>query len=197
MTPGMTRVSLTSMGLLRVFVLSVMALASGWAGVAVPPAPGQTRGEARAIEDAWLHLDAPDRAVRAAARLAIEAQPFDSWKGRALGETRTWAALEALLALVRSCPRAQADELRPHVCEGITTLHLEEMRAEQRLAAVRLTRLVFARLGGPAADERRQMLDLWSRFLPAKSGSGADERQFDKSLRALLKFLALPDAPPK
>ena len=149
------------------------------------------------LEIAWPRLDSPDRFIREAARRAIIAQPFDSWKNRALAETRTRAALEALSALVAACPPTQAEALRPHVCEGIVTLHIEGMSAAQRLAAVRLTRRVFARLGGPSADERGQMTDLWTRFLPAPSGAGNDERQLEKSLRALLKFLAPPDAAQK
>ena len=147
-----------------------------------------------ALEIAWPHLDSPDRFIREAARRAIAAQPFDSWKNRALGETRTRAALEALSALVEKCPTAQADELRPHICEGIMTLHIEGMSAAQRLAAVRLTRRVFARLGGPSEDERGQMADLWSHFIPAKSGGSAESRELGQALRALRQFLAPPEA---
>ena len=191
------------MCLTRVFLLVLLGLAGACArdsarfaqAVGEAKIPHQLatfhgRQDAQAVEVAWPYLDSPNRAIREAARLAIEAQPFDSWKQRALGETRTWAALEALRALVRSCPRAQAAALRPHVCEGISTLHLEGMNAEQQLAAVRLTRLVFARLGGPSADERQQMTDLWTRFLPKNNADAKDAPLFGRELRELLKFLA-------
>ena len=188
-----------AMCLTRVFLLVLFGLTGAQAGDAARPAAekiGQQlaafhgRQDARAVGVAWPHLDSPDRSIREAARLAIEAQPFDSWQQRALGETRTWAALEALRALVRSCPRAQAGALRPQVCEGISTLHLEGMSAEQQLAAVRLTRLVFARLGGPSADERQQMTDLWTRFVPKKNADAKAAPLFGRELRELLKFLA-------
>lgn len=153
------------------------------------------RQDARALETAWPHLDSPDRLIREAARLAVEAQPFDSWWRRALGETRTRAALEALLALVRVCPREQAEELRPHVCEGITTLHLEGMSAEEQLAAVRLTRLACTRLGAPSADERSQMTDLWTGFLPPANALARDNPALGREIRELLQFLAAPDRP--
>lgn len=153
------------------------------------------RRDPQALEKAWPHLDSPDRAIRTAARRAIMAQPFDSWKGRALGETRTQAALEALIALVEACPAAQAAEMRPHICEGLTTLHIEGMTAAQRLASVALTRRTFARLGGPTADERGQMTDLWMHFLLTQDSPGAGDREFATAVRALLKFLAPPAAP--
>lgn len=156
---------------------------------------GSTAPE-QALEKAWPLLDSPVPAVREAARLAIEAQPFDSWKQRALGETRTQAALEALRALTRVCPPAQADALRPHICEGISTLRLEEMSAAQRLAAVRLTRLACTRLGPPSADERAQMTDLWTRFLPQPPAPARSPSPLERELRALLQFLALPPKSP-
>lgn len=150
------------------------------------------RQDARALETAWPHLDSADPSIREAARLAVEAQPFASWRQRALGETRSLAALEALLALVRACPPAEAEELRPHVCEGISTLHLEGMSAGQQLAAVRLTRLACTRLGPPSADERSQLTDLWTHFLPPKNAVAKDSPALGRAIRELLKFLAAP-----
>ncbi len=54
------------------------------------------------IELAWLHLDSPDWNIRNAARTAIEHQPIATWRDRGLSESRTTAAIEACLALVRS-----------------------------------------------------------------------------------------------
>jgi hypothetical protein len=141
------------------------------------------RQDAAALDFAWPHLDSPESSIREAARLAIEAQPFETWKQRALDEKRTWASLEILAALSHACPRAQAPELAPHLCEQITTLRIEEMDEEQFLAAIRLTRLVLTRLGPPTEDERQQMLDLWSRFAPAKG------KRSNVELRSLLVFL--------
>jgi hypothetical protein len=127
------------------------------------------RSNPAAVEFAWPHLDSPDASIREAARLAIQTQPFATWRERALEEKSTWASLEALRALAEACPRAQAAELSPHLCEQITTLRLEHMDEEQQLAALQLTRLVFTKLGPVSADERQQMLDLWSHFAAAKS----------------------------
>lgn len=176
------------------FLPQIFFLMLSLAGTTAVPGLAAAHHEAdpQALEKAWPHLDSPDPAVREAARLAIEAQPFDSWKQRALGETRTQAALEALLALTRVCPPAQADALRPHICEGISTLRIEEMSGAQRLAAVRLTRLACTRLGPPGADERAQMADLWTRFLPPHTAVGTKRSPLEREIRSLLKALALP-----
>ena len=60
------------------------------------------RRDPKAVEFAWPFLSNPDRFVRYAARVAIEFQPVDSWREKALTETNPQASLEALLALVRA-----------------------------------------------------------------------------------------------
>lgn len=139
------------------------------------------RRQDNAIDFAWPHLDSPDAALRTAARRAIQRQPFDSWKARALEEKNTWASIEALTALAEACPPEQAAALSPHLCEHITTLQFEHMDAAQQLTTIRLTRLVFLRLGPVSEDERRQMLDLWSRLQPLPTVA--------EELRGLLRFL--------
>jgi putative heme-binding domain-containing protein len=55
-----------------------------------------------ALDFLWPHLGHGDRAVRGAARVALEWQPVGEWKSRALQETRPRIALLAMLALARS-----------------------------------------------------------------------------------------------
>jgi len=56
----------------------------------------------KAIDAAWPHLSHADRHIRWAARVAIEHQPIDSWKAKALSETDPAKQVEALLALARA-----------------------------------------------------------------------------------------------
>ena len=177
----------------RVFgpVLGACSLALLLAGAVTGAEPGDAirqrlaayaqRIDPAAIDLAWPHLDSPDAALRQAARRAIERQPFADWKARALEEKNTWASIEALTALAEACPPEQAAELSPHLCEHLTTLLFEHMDAAQQLAAIRLTRLVFLRLGPVSEDERRQMLDLWWHLQPLPSAQ--------EELRGLLRFL--------
>lgn len=62
----------------------------------------QTEKSEANIELAWLQMDSPDWNIRNAARTAIEHQPIATWRERGLSETRSTAAIEACLALVRS-----------------------------------------------------------------------------------------------
>jgi putative heme-binding domain-containing protein len=59
------------------------------------------KADPKAIEVVWPHLSNPDRHLRWAARTAIEHQPVDSWKEKALSETDPAKQVEALLALAR------------------------------------------------------------------------------------------------
>jgi hypothetical protein len=105
----------------------------------------------------------------------VEAQPFDTWRERALEEKKPWASLEALRALVEACPHAEAAGLSPHLCEQITTLGIEQMSEAQQLAALQVTRALFIRLGPVSADERAQMLDLWAHFPEPLTGRAKAE----------------------
>jgi hypothetical protein len=144
------------------------------------------------VDAAWTNLDSSDASVRDAARKKIETEPLSSWRARAIGETRPWASIEALLALCHACPLSEGPALRPHLCESITTLRIEEMSAEQTLDAIRLTRLVCTRFGEPTEDERRQMIDLWSRFVPSPTAEKQtpDQRKIARELKELLSLLA-------
>jgi len=154
-------------------------------------ARGEDRGRPDHAESAWADLDSPNPAVRDAARKKIEAQPFRVWKSRAIGETRPWASIEALLALCHACPPPEGAALRPHLCESITTLRIEQMSAEQTLAAIRLTRLVCTRFGEPTEDERQQMIDLWSRFVPQQAAEkqAPEQQKVTRELEGLLSLL--------
>lgn len=141
------------------------------------------------LEGAWMRLDSPQRSIRLAARKEIEAQPFATWYRKALGETRDWAALEALYAVMEACPPEQAEEIRSHVCEGLTTLRIESMTTEQRRAAVHLTFFTATRHGRLSEDERAQMIDLWRQFLPVEPQREEPLTPFTEELRTILLFL--------
>lgn len=141
------------------------------------------------LEAAWIRLDSPQRSVRLAARKEIEAQPFATWYRQALGETRDWAALEALYAVMEACPPDQAEEIRSHVCEGLTTLRIESMTTEQRRAAVHLTFFTATRHGRLSDDERAQMIDLWTQFLPVETQGEDRSTPFIQEVRTILLFL--------
>ena len=175
-----------------------MALALLTAEPALAQAPAASNAASVDIEKAWNDLDAGDPATREAARKQIEAQPLILWTIRALGETRPWASIEALRALCEACPASQAETLRPHLCEGVTTLRIEEMSADQVLSVVQLAHEVCTRFGAPTDDERRQMIDLWTHLLPrfaSRAGAKSADPALGKvvsEIEALIGFLSKP-----
>ena len=58
--------------------------------------------DAKAVDFVWPHLNSDDRALRYAARIALEWQPVAQWKDRAIAEKGVNGGITALLALARA-----------------------------------------------------------------------------------------------
>jgi putative heme-binding domain-containing protein len=101
------------------------------------------RRDEGAVAAAWPHLGHADRAVRFAARLALEHQPAASWKEKALGETGLEARLTALLALAR---QGEEPDQRA-VVEALGSIDFARCSAAQKLSVLRALELAFARGG--------------------------------------------------
>lgn len=109
---------------------------------------------AEAIEFAWPHLNSPDRALRFAARVAIEHQPVESWQAKALAETRTTASIYAMIALARYGDKS----LAPQIIQKLNGLPWKSLSPDQANAALRAYGLTFIRLGEPTATERQSVI---------------------------------------
>jgi putative heme-binding domain-containing protein len=118
-----------------------------------------------ALNAAWADLNSNDRAMRYAARIAVETQPVTEWKARAVGQNPPTAALTALLALARC--GAPADQ--PALLAAVEKFPLAGLTEEQQLAKLRLLEVSFARQGGPQAEAVKKVIaDLDAQF-PNKS----------------------------
>jgi putative heme-binding domain-containing protein len=136
-----------------------------------------------AIAAAWPALGSDDPFLRHAARIAVEAQPSEQWRQRALEPAgNPWAALTALLALSH---QGNKDDL-PAIVAALARLDFAHLDRLQRVAFVRVHELADIRLG-PIADDLR--LQLGQRLL-ALFPCG-DER-VDRELCALLCRLDAP-----
>ena len=95
----------------------------------------------RAIRTAWTYLGHEDRAIRFAARVAIESQPVDQWRQRAHQEAHTPTRIVGLLALARKeTPANQSD-----VIATLDTIDTEQLSDEQTLTLLRAYELALAR----------------------------------------------------
>lgn len=106
------------------------------------------REDAAAVTAALPHLGSDDRAIRFAARVAIEAQPIETWRAAIEVSNDPATRIMGSLALARkSSPEQLAD-----VAAGLTTLNFDSLEPWQRLAVLRTWELCSAR-GDDTAKE--------------------------------------------
>jgi putative heme-binding domain-containing protein len=135
-----------------------------------------------AVAEAWPHLGDVDRAIRYAARVAIEHQALPSWQQLAFQEQRSWAVIQAAVALARTgSPELQADVLRK-----LNQLPLEQFSEEKLLAAIRAYGLVLIRLGGKNPDTVADVRAILEPLFPSSS------MRLNRELCRLLVYLEAP-----
>ena len=120
--------------------------------------------DAKTVETAWPQLANADRFIRYAARIAIESQPVDQWRGRAVEEKNPEAGLTALLALARlGGTEAQAD-----VLNGLAKFPIASLKEEQQLEKLRVIEVSISRQGKPSAELARPIIAELDPMYPAK-----------------------------
>jgi putative heme-binding domain-containing protein len=119
----------------------------------------------RAVDFLWPHLNSPDRAIRYAARIALEAQPVAEWQSRALAETSPDGGLTALLALARVGGKtAQEDDLR-----GLGRWPMATLTERQQLDKLRVIQVSLARNGLPSPELVQLAIERLSKSYPSSS----------------------------
>jgi putative heme-binding domain-containing protein len=118
----------------------------------------------KAVEFAWPHLGHEDRAIRFAARIAIEHQPLASWLDKALNETNPRAALAALMALCRSGKGDKA--LLMKVLIVMDYIDFNKLNGPDREAYIRDVYLALCRFGEPNEELRQWLVKKLSPLFP-------------------------------
>ena len=118
---------------------------------------GQKHDEA--VATSWPHLDSPDPVLRYAARTAVEHQPVETWRSRALSERRITASLTALTMLARAADPANVEP----IIDRATRYNYSQLTTSQRLTLLHVYQL--CRHADPAAVERRSG-DLLAQIAP-------------------------------
>jgi putative heme-binding domain-containing protein len=136
-----------------------------------------------AVETAWPFLNSEDRALRYAARLAVESQPVAQWRDRALAEPEPRAAITALLALARVGSSADEEPL----LKALDKFPLESLDDEWKLNMLRVLEVSIARQGQPADDLAKTEIEKLSSQYPAKTFD------LNRELSELLVRLGAPD----
>lgn len=129
------------------------------------------RQDPAAVEAAWPYLGSDDRFLRFAARIAIENQPVETWRARALAEDDPRAAATALIALAR---QGGAEDLGP-VLDALLRQPVEAADVPTRLSALRAYALAFIRLGAPSDAQRAALLAALEPRFPATAEAESQE----------------------
>lgn len=121
-----------------------------------------TQANPATIVMAWHYFGHEDRAIRYAARVAIELQPLDAWRSLALNEQGTEASITAMLALARAGNAADQSA----VFARLAKLPWEELTRAQKLAVLRVFGISIARHKVTSAAARKSLLGTLDRQYP-------------------------------
>jgi len=138
----------------------------------------------KAVETVWPHLGSDDRFIAYAARIALESQPVEEWKSKALAETNPKAALVALLSVARlGGQAAQAD-----LFKSLAKIQISALDEEHQLDKLRVIEVSIARNGKPSDEAAKQIVDELDPLYPAKT------QPLNRELGQILLAVGAPDA---
>src|SRR6185295_14690829 len=106
-------------------------------------------GEAKAgaIDFAWPYLKSNDRFIRYAARIAVEHQPVNEWKQKALAEKDPVTLAELMIALAR---KGDVKD-RNAILTALQGVDYDKLTESQQIDLIRAFELAIARMGMPDA----------------------------------------------
>jgi hypothetical protein len=156
----------------------------------------------KAIKAAWPHLDDKDRAIRYAARIALEWQDPSEWTEKALKEKNPRKAIAALVALSRVSSRDPAHRapsdpapdkaLQARILEALDRIDWNDLDQDQdRLDLLRAYSLAFTRFGQPDESTRQRLIAKFDPYFPSKV------RELNAELAPMLVYLEAPSAASK
>jgi putative heme-binding domain-containing protein len=123
----------------------------------------QGKPDPSAIDFAWPYLKDTDRFIRYAARMAVEHQPVDQWKQKALSEKDPVILIHALLALARNGDKS----LEPAILNKLVSIDYNQLTEEQQLALTRTVEVTLSRMGKPDGQLRSQLIAYLDPKFPA------------------------------
>jgi putative heme-binding domain-containing protein len=133
----------------------------------------------KVIDQVWPHLGSEDRAVRYAARIALESQPIEQWRDRVFKENSLQARLPALLALARQ--GNEADALQ--VVDALSEMEFARVSKEGLLVALRILEVALGKGGYELKELGKALSDQLRPLLPHAS------RNVNRELSRLLCYL--------
>ncbi len=139
---------------------------------------------AAGLEKAWSNLNHPDRFVQYAARVAVEHQPVDTWKAKALAETNPTSKIQAILALAHQGTDADAAGM----LASLMQVDYATLSATDKQNILRTIEVILARYDKGATASKAQLVTYLDPHYPA------DDNLLNRSLSILLVHLDAPSA---
>ena len=146
----------------------------------------QGKQDPGAVETAWPNLSSEDRAMRYAARLAIESQPVDQWKSKALEESDPQAAITALLALARLGDTGT----QPQIIKALAKFPMSSLSIPLQLEKLRVIEVSISRQGKPSGELSAAIVGELDSLYP----SATEHVDLNRELCQVLLALDAPDA---
>ncbi len=157
--------------------------------------------DSSAIVSVWPYLGDQDRAIRYAARIAVEWQDPSQWREKALAERDPRKAIAALVALVRVSGRDKLNRkpgdptpdpaLEGRVLAALDAIDWSRLGRFDRVDLLRAYALTFIRLGKPDEEATRRLVAKFTPIFPVKTVEA------DLSLAEILAYLQAPEAASK
>ena len=154
-----------------------------------------------AVRTLWPYLSDQDRAVRNAARIALEWQDVSQWRKKTLKEKDPRKAVAALVALTRVSGKdkihhketdpAPDPRLRANVLKALDKISWSRLALSDRIDLLRAYSLALIRLGPLDEAQDRRLIAKFDPLFPAK------KTELDELLARLLIYLQAPSAAPK
>jgi putative heme-binding domain-containing protein len=155
----------------------------------------------KAVETAWPYLGDSDRALRYAARIALEWQDASQWRDKALAEKNPRKSIAALVSLARVSAKDKVHRkstdpvpdpsLRGNIISSLDRIDWSRLSHADRVDLLRAYTLAFVRLGRPEDPARERLAAKFDALFPAK------DRQIDAELAQMLVYLDAPSAASK
>ena len=152
-----------------------------------------------AVESAWRHLGNQDRAVRYAARIALEWQDPSQWKQKSLSEKDPRKAIAALVALARVSGRDEVHSrptdpkpdpaLQGQILRALDAIDWSRLGQSDRVDLLRAYSLAFIRLRRPEEETCRRLIARFDPLFPARVV------EIDFLLAEILAYLGAAEAP--
>ena len=120
---------------------------------------------AAAVAESIPHLSHPDRFIRYAARVALEHQPIELWRDKALAASDPLGRTAAALAVARQGEPAD----QPAVFAALDAIDPDALDDAGRLDLARACELAIVRLGDPSAEVKLRIAEQFAPFFPSGS----------------------------